>query len=60
MALGTRNALFHFHAGMIELVLGDRGQARTDLRQALAINPHFSPLHEPQARQALAGLGTGA
>ncbi len=60
MALGTRNALFHFHAGMIEMVLGDRGQARTDLRQALAINPYFSPLHEPQARQALAQLGTGA
>ncbi len=59
MALGTRNALFHFHAGMIEMTLGDRGQARTDLRQALAINPYFSPLHEPEARRALAQLGTG-
>jgi len=56
----ARNALFHFHAGMIEMTLGDRDQARTDLRQALAINPHFSPLHEPEARRALAQLGAGA
>jgi len=60
MALGTRNALFRFHTGMIEMTIGDRDQARTDLRQALAINPHFSPLHEPEAQRALAQLGTGA
>ncbi len=59
-ALGTRNALFYFHTAMIELSLGDRTRARTDLTTALAINPYFSPLHEPEARAALARLGTGA
>ncbi len=59
-ALGTRNALFYFHTAMIELSLGDRAHARTDLTTALAINPYFSPLHEPEARAALARLGTGA
>ena len=28
LALGTRNALFHYHAGMIHLALGDRAAAR--------------------------------
>jgi len=59
-ALGTRNALFYFHTAMIELSLGDRTRAHTDLTTALAINPYFSPLHEPEARAALARLGTGA
>jgi len=39
---------------MIELALGDRTTARADLEQAFAINPHFSPLHEPEARRTLA------
>ncbi len=56
MALGTRNALFFFHAAMIELALGDRLAARSDLERAFAINPHFSPLHEPQARRTLSML----
>ncbi|MDQ4098685.1 MAG: tetratricopeptide repeat protein [Actinomycetota bacterium] len=53
LALGTRNALFHFHAGMIQRSLGDAGAARGHLMQALEINPHFSPLLAPVARQAL-------
>jgi tetratricopeptide (TPR) repeat protein len=56
-ALGTRNALFTFHAGMIELGLGHRAAARSFLREALAINPHFSILHAPEAQVALARLG---
>ncbi|MFI0937401.1 tetratricopeptide repeat protein [Streptomyces sp. NPDC021020] len=56
LAQGTRNALFHYHRGMIEQSLGDTTAARTDLTQALTINPHFNPLHAPQAQAALATL----
>ena len=56
MALGTRNALFAFHAGMIERSLGDHASAVRDLHRALAINPAFSPLLAPVARRTLAGL----
>jgi len=56
LAQGTRNALFHYHRAMIEQALGDDSAARTDLTQALAINPHFSPLHASRARAALAAL----
>jgi len=58
-SLGTRNALFSYHAGMIELALGDLGAARRDLDAALALNPHFNPLAAPLARQALDRLGDG-
>ena len=55
--IGTLDALFFFHTGMIEAKLGMPEQARTDLREALAINPHFSVLHAPEARRTLASLG---
>ncbi|WP_244179088.1 tetratricopeptide repeat protein [Streptomyces rubellomurinus] len=57
-ALGTRNALFHYHQGMIEKALGHPEQARTELRQALTINDHFNPLQAPTAQAALQELGT--
>lgn len=57
LRLGTRNALFHYHAGMIEKGLDNRNQARFHLRKALDINPHFSFLHEAPARTALDQLG---
>jgi tetratricopeptide (TPR) repeat protein len=53
MHLGTRNASFAYHAGMIQLRLGHRGAARAFLGEALAINPHFSILHAPEAVRAL-------
>lgn len=55
-ALGTRNALFAYHRGMIEHALGMRSAAERSLRRALSINPHFSPLHAPTARRVLASL----
>lgn len=58
-SLGYRNALYYFHRGMISARLGSRAAARSDLRRALAINPHFSPLKAPLARRTLAALGTG-
>jgi tetratricopeptide (TPR) repeat protein len=58
--LGYRNALFAFHAGMIERATGSPAAARRDLRAALEINPHFSILYADTAREALAGLAGGA
>jgi tetratricopeptide (TPR) repeat protein len=56
LALGTRNATFLFHAGMIERARGRDDDARRLLREALATNPHFSILHASTARQALTDL----
>ncbi|MFF7449228.1 MULTISPECIES: tetratricopeptide repeat protein [unclassified Streptomyces] len=54
---GVRSALHAYHRGMIERRLERYGPARRHLREALRINPYFSPLHVPTARQALAALG---
>jgi len=56
LALGTNNALFMFHAGMIELARGHEGEARRLLEAAMATNPHFSVLHARTAQRALAHL----
>ncbi|MEO6572001.1 MAG: tetratricopeptide repeat protein, partial [Ilumatobacteraceae bacterium] len=58
--LGTRYASYHFHAGMIQLALGNDDEARAELTMALDINPTFDPLDVPIATDALAGLGDGA
>ena len=55
-ALGARHAGYAFHLGMIELSLGDRAAARTQLARALAINPYFSPVDAPAAARTLARL----
>jgi tetratricopeptide (TPR) repeat protein len=57
LELGTRNATFLFHAGMIRAELGDIVAARALLREALDRNPHFSILHVPAAERKLAELG---
>lgn len=54
LRLGTQDALMLFHAGMIAQAQGDQAAARAWLDQALRLNPHFSPLFAPQARQTLA------
>lgn len=56
LVLGTRNALFHYHAGMIAMALGDTDRALTELRTALDINPTFDPLSAPIAADALRHL----
>ncbi|MEV5834828.1 tetratricopeptide repeat protein [Nocardia sp. NPDC052112] len=56
-SLGWRSATLAYHRGMILAALGEADQAATALADALRINPHFSPLHAPRARQALAVLG---
>jgi tetratricopeptide (TPR) repeat protein len=57
LRLGTRNALFFFHRGMIQRALGRTLQARRDLAAALDINPHFSILWAGPAAQTLAEMG---
>ena len=59
LALGTRSALFLFHAGMIRLELGDEVGARGYLSDAVATNPNFSILHAADAARVLARLETG-
>jgi tetratricopeptide (TPR) repeat protein len=53
LRLGTRDALKYFHRGMIERCLGDGAAARAWFARALALNPHFSLLWSPVAREAL-------
>jgi tetratricopeptide (TPR) repeat protein len=57
LRLGTENATFLFHAGMIRLALGNEDAARSFLRRAVAVNPNFSILHADTAERALARLG---
>lgn len=54
---GVRSALFVYHRGMTERSLERYGAARRHLTEALRINPWFSPLHAPRAKEALARLG---
>ncbi|MFC9116359.1 tetratricopeptide repeat protein [Streptomyces sp. NPDC057092] len=54
---GVRSALFAYHRGAVERALERYGAARRHLTEALQINPWFSPLHAPRAKEALARLG---
>ena len=58
LRLGTRDAMLHYHAGMIAYALKDLAAACEHLQQALAINPNFSVRYAPQARALLAELNT--
>ncbi|GGR67682.1 hypothetical protein GCM10010269_03100 [Streptomyces humidus] len=51
------SAPYVHHLAVIERTLGREGPARRHLREALQINPYFSPLLGPQARAAAAQLG---
>lgn len=53
----VHSAPYLYHLAMIERKLGRDGPARRHLREALQINPYFSPLLGPVAREALAQLG---
>ncbi len=54
---GVRSALYVYHRGMIERAVGLDGPARRHLEEALRINPYFSPLWAPLAREVLQELG---
>jgi len=53
---GTRDALLLFHAGTIAAGLGHREQARSELEEALQINPHFHLIYANAAQQRLDAL----
>ena len=57
LSLGTRDARFLYHAGMIRLALGEEARASALLRGALRTNPWFSVDGARDAREALAALG---
>ncbi|QPP10982.1 tetratricopeptide repeat protein [Streptomyces bathyalis] len=50
---GWKNALFRYHRGVIEYRLGQDTAGDHHLRQALQLNPHFSPYHAPRAARLL-------
>lgn len=56
LALGTRDAMLFYHAGMIERDLGEREAARRHLAEALAVNRYWHPTQPDSARAALGGL----
>jgi len=58
LRLGSRDAMLHYHAGMIAYALEDLAAARAYLQEALAINPAFSIRHAPRAQILLAELGS--
>lgn len=55
---GWKNALFHYHRGVIEHRLGHDTASHRHLRQALKLNPHFSPYHAPRAARLLHAPGS--
>lgn len=54
---GPLSAVFAYHRGQIERDLGKYGPARRHIGEALRVNPHFSPLLAPEARDAMDSLG---
>ena len=56
LALGTRDAMLFYHAGMIERALGNDDAARLHLEAALEMNPYWDPFHPAEARAVLDSL----
>ncbi|HZP42093.1 MAG TPA: tetratricopeptide repeat protein [Candidatus Binatia bacterium] len=58
LRLGTPDAAFDYHAGLVAAALGRDRRAARHLRRALARNPYFDLRQAPRARAALAALET--
>ncbi len=56
MRLKTKNALFFYHAGMIEKGLGNKKAAKDFLQKSLKTNPAFDVLQVEKAKTALQEL----
>jgi len=56
LSMGTKDAMFYFHAGLIHRDIGDLHGAREYLDEALAINPHFHIFYADAASRALQEL----
>ncbi len=57
LALGSRDPMFLFHAGLSAQAAGRASEARAYLGESLALNPRFSALYAPRAGRALKELG---
>ena len=53
LRLGTEDAAFHYHAGMIARALAQPRAATRHLERALALDPSFDVRQAPMARAAL-------
>ncbi|MGW7054990.1 tetratricopeptide repeat protein [Streptomyces sp. NPDC054887] len=58
--MGLRDAQFFYHLAEIERGVRKVGAARRHVEEALRINPAFSPLLAPKARETLHALGEPA
>lgn len=58
LSMGTQDAMFYFHAGLIHRDLGDVNVARDYLTRALAVNPHFHVVYSDVAIRALQTMPT--
>ena len=56
LRLGTQDALFYYHAGLIQQKLGHAKQAADDLIKALQINPSFDLIRAEEARSVLSAI----
>ena len=56
LRMGTRDAMLFYHAGMIELALGNDIAARGYLGEAISVSPSFHPSHASTARATLDSL----
>ena len=56
LKMGTPEASFHYHAGLIAAALGQKAEAIRQLQQALTLNPQFDPRQAPIAQAKLKQL----
>jgi tetratricopeptide (TPR) repeat protein len=56
LLLGTPEASFYYHAGLIANALGKKDEARTQLKKALELNPNFDARQATLAGKALQEL----
>ena len=56
LSMGTQDAMFYFHAGLIHRDLGDVDVAREYLNRALAINPRFHVSYADVASRTLKAM----
>jgi tetratricopeptide (TPR) repeat protein len=54
---GTKDAILHYHAGMIAEKLGQQDKALFELKRALEINPRFHLVYAKAASDKVASLG---
>lgn len=59
LKMGTPEAGFHYHAGMIAAALGKKADAVRELQLALTLNPQFDLRQAPIAQAKLKELSTG-